>query len=60
MAHIGVDLHSNSFTSCRLDLETLATYQLVRLIYPVSAKPFWRMMKSPWKRPVTVPGSASR
>jgi transposase len=31
MAHIGVDLHSNSFTACRLDLngtETLATYQL--------------------------------
>jgi transposase len=31
MAHVGVDLHTNSFTSCRLDLdgtETLATYQL--------------------------------
>lgn len=33
MAHIGVDLHSNSFTSCRLDqdgAETLTTFQLAQ------------------------------
>lgn len=34
MAHIGVDLHTNSFTVCRLDeggAETLATYQLAKI-----------------------------
>ena len=63
MAHIGVDLHQNAFTVCRLEAdgtEAFETWQLCSADLDRFCRTLDADDGSPSRRPATAPGSARR